>query len=422
MHLAPRLFLPMVFTAMLAVLGAVYLIGGEAALRPFAETYLIHYDLPPFGDAYGITSAMVCERQGIETYLGNPCHYKPGLGFVYPPIWKLLSLLPMQTSWTAPMALGFMAAFAAALAFLPPIESRRGRVLAALALISPATLMAVDYGNNDMLVFAVVVAAIVALGKEGWGQRLGYGLMLLAGLMKFFPFAGLGWAGQGSWRKVVLVLAAIAGTFGLQAVLAGDQLPLSLASIVTMSAGSYVFGIKSLGIAAFEMGLVGTGGVMVIQFGFTLLLLAVSWRMATRFMGQDLQGAIGADHWRFLVIGALLVVAAYLASQNLVYRLIFLLLVLPGLDALRKVPGERFGRAAVIGVFAMYLFPLRYHLQSLFAPGSMAEFIVTLGTILLREALWFGFAATLLALVFTHLRGGPVWQDLTRRWRQQPSG
>lgn len=417
MHLSPRLFLPLIFMAMVAGLGALYLIGGEDALRPFFAIYLVHYDLPPFADAYGITSAMVCERQGIETYLGNPCHYRPGPGFVYPPIWKLLSLLPMQTSWTTPMVLGFIAAFAAALAFLPPIESRRGRVLAALALVSPATVMAVDYGNNDMLLFAVVVAAIVALGRKGWGERVGYGLMLLAGLMKFFPFAGLGWAGKGSLRKALLVLLALIITFGLQALIAGEQLPLSLASIVTMSAGSYVFGIKSLGIAALEMGLVEPSGALVIRLSFTMILFIIAWRMATRFLTKDLHSAIGEDHWRFLVIGSLLVVAAYLASQNLVYREIFLLLLLPGLDALRKVRGENFGRYAEIGVFTMFLFPLRYHLQNLFEPGTTAKFVVSLSTILLREALWFAFAATLLALVFTHLRSGSAWQELTRRWQ-----
>ena len=406
-----RLFLPLLFLAMLALLGALYLGGAEPLLRGFLDFYLVHYDLPPFGDAHGITSAMACERQGIETYLGNPCHYKP-VTFVYPPIWKLLALMPMDGSWTVPVALGFIAVFAAALYFLPLAGSRRGQLLGALAVLSPATLMAADYGNNDMLVFAITVAAIAALG---WRPALGYGLLLLAGLLKYFPFAALGWAGGERPRVAVWVVTALGGVLMLFVWLAGTQLPLSLASMVTMSAGSYVFGIKDLPIMASELGLADGPGALAIRLAVTAALLVIGWQRATQFALANVRAAMSAAQWRFLIVGSLVLLGAYIGNQNLVYRMIFVLLVLPGLDALRAVPGQRFGAIAAIAVALMYLFPLRVHLQALFTPGSGGELLVTVIGILLREALWFMLAVTLLGLVFVHLRAGPIWQRISSR-------
>lgn len=409
MKLAPRFLLPLVFLAALALLTAMYLFGAEPQLRAFLGIYLVHFDLPPFGDAYGITSAMACERQGIETYLGNPCHYKP-VGFVYPPIWKLLSLLPIDGSWTMAFALTFIAAFTAALSFVPLGESRRGRVLAVLAVLSPASLMAADYGNNDMLIFALVVLAIAALGNSGRGKALGYGLIMFAGLLKYFPFAALGWAGAARPRHIMLVGAVLTAVLIAFVALAGDQLPLSLASMVTMSAGSYVFGIRNLPIMLSEMGLAGPGGALALRLVLTFAVLAAAWRQSARYASLDLPAAIPEVQWRFLIIGSLVVIGAYLGNQNLDYRMIFLLLVLPGLDALRRVPGERFGQMAVAAVALMYLFPVRMQIEGWFLPGSNGLFLASVADIVIREALWFALVATLLALVFAHLRSGPLWQ------------
>lgn len=397
---------------MLALLTVLYLGGAEPQLRSFLSVYLVHFDLPPFGDAYGITSAMACERQGIETYLGNPCHYKP-VGFVYPPIWKLLSLLPIDGSWTTAFALTFIVAFAAALGFIPLGESRRGRVMAVLAVLSPASLMAADYGNNDMLIFAVVVGGIAALGKSGKGQALGYGLILLAGLMKYFPFVALGWVGAQGLRKAVLVGGVLAAVLIAFVALAGEQLPLSLASMVSMSAGSYVFGIKNVPIMMSEMGLVGPRAALALRLALTLALLVAAWRRSVRYASLDLFAMLPEVQWRFLIVGALVVVGAYLGNQNLDYRMIFLLLVLPGLDSLRRVPGESFGQMAMVAVALMYWFALRMQIEGLFAAGSDGLFLISVADIVVREALWFALTVTLLALVFTHLRSGPLWQRIT---------
>ena len=412
MKTAPRFLLPLVFLTALALLTLLYLGGAEPQLRSFLGAYLVHFDLPPFGDAHGITSAMACERQGIETYLGNPCHYKQ-VGFVYPPIWKLLSLLPIDGSWTEAFALTFIAAFTLALAFVPLGESRRGWMLAVLAVLSPASLMAADYGNNDMLIFAVVVGAIVALGKSSRGLALGYGLIMLAGLLKYFPFAALGWAGAQRPRQAALVGALLAMVLIVFVALAGQQLPLSLASMVTMSAGSYVFGITNLPIMATEMGLAGPRAALLLRLVLSLAVLAAAWRRSARFARLDLSSEISEPQWRFLIIGALVVVGAYFGNQNLDYRMIFLLLVLPGLDALRRVPGEHFGPVAVIAVALMYVFPVRMQIEGQFALGSGGLFLVTVAEILIREVLWFALVVTLLGLVFAHLRAGPLWQRIT---------
>ena len=409
--LTNRFFLSAVFLAMLVLVSLIYALGGEPLLRSFLGTYLIHYDLPPFGDAHGITSAMACERQGIETYLGNPCHYKP-VGFVYPPIWKLLRYLPVDGSWEVPLALGFIAVFALALCFIPPGESRRGRVLMALAVVSPATLMAVNYGNNDLVVFALLVAAIAALGLSGKGRALGYGLLVFTGLLKFFPFAAMGWAATERPRIAAAVVAALALVLFAFVLLAGEQLPLSLASMVTMSAGSYVFGLKDLAVMATEMGLAGPGSAWALRIGLTTVLLVAGWQTSKRYAALNLPEFMTEVQWRFLVIGALVLLGAYLGNQNLAYRMIFVLLLLPGLDALRRVPGERFGQMAIIAVALMYFFPLRIHLEDLFAQGSQGRFLVSVAGILLREALWIGLATTLLGLVFAYLRSGPIWQRI----------
>src|SRR5262249_12069883 len=140
----------------------------------------------PFLDMHVILATAECYRRGIDVITSNPCDVL-GRTLDYSPFWLVTSSLGIDTSMTLKLGLLLDVIFLFSVFFLPPAESWSAVAVMIAALLSSAVMMALERANLDLAIF--VIAVIVA----GWSLRgpalrsLGYGLITLAALVKYYP-------------------------------------------------------------------------------------------------------------------------------------------------------------------------------------------------------------------------------------------
>lgn len=280
-----------------------------------------------------------------------------------------------------------------------------------VAMLSPPVLMAIEYGNNEMVIFAlaVVVASLLSGGRKS--RSAAYALILLAGLLKYFPFAAM--AAALRERRSITMIWAVVGALVLAGyiAIAGEQFTLSLRNIFTMSPVSYVFGVKSIWVAALQLG-ASAPVALAVRIAFSVLALSGGWRLSRNPTLRTAIEALPQAHRNFLLVGCLMTLCAWLLAQNVDYRQIYLLMVLPALLCMSPMLcGHPMRRLPWLVLALMVEWPLRHHLNAMFALGSaMRDSAQALGVVL-REAGWLALAAALAALALCALG------DLSSWWR-----
>ncbi len=133
-----------------------------------------------------------------------------------------------------------------------------------------------------------------------------------------------------------------------------------------------------------------------------------------------LLGAAALDRDPFegqcLLVGALLVIACFVAGQNVDYRGVFFVLIMPGLVHLHRLADARTLRRFLARMIAAVLFlawgdPVRSGVQLI--AGAMSDRRVGLRLELLfwigRELVWWWLIAGLAAIVLGYVLRMPAW-------------
>ena len=143
----------------------------------------------PFLDTHNFLASMQCHRQGIDVFLANPCDVlnRP---HDYSPVWLWIGdVVPVDTGLTGAAGILLGLSFLASLSLLPPPRDWTSAVSIVAASVSSASAYAIERGNNDLLIFALL-ALTVRLAQGGRVARAGaYGAITLAALLKFYPLA-----------------------------------------------------------------------------------------------------------------------------------------------------------------------------------------------------------------------------------------
>jgi hypothetical protein len=113
---------------------------------------------------------------------------------------------------------------AAALAIVPPRAPRAEIAVYGLALCSPTFVHAIAGVNVDILLFAIVVAAVLLLRRVSWGAVASHALLLLAALLKLFPIFGAVVLFRQRRRVVLSAGLAVLASFGVYALLTMDDI------------------------------------------------------------------------------------------------------------------------------------------------------------------------------------------------------
>jgi hypothetical protein len=376
----------------------------------------------PFVDISGPLAAWDCARQGWDIMFINLCD-PLHLIYNYSPLWLAASGVPLGVRDTTAVGWALDILFIASLSLLPPPRCVVELLLVLAATLSTMVVFALERANADIIMFLLALGTGLLAERGPTGRMIGYGLSLLAALLKYYPVMVL----------TVLFRERIAVFIAVALVVAGSATAFWAAyhaAIVTgwshIPTGSYntdLFAAKNL---PFLMGLLVENGAAPSRFaaaagwvvtaglygGLLGAALAVCRRLSCFVQLRAAIAELSDGERLFMVIGSAVIAGCFFAGQSIGYRGIFLLLVMPGLLALSRSAGRELralclGSATVI-VLLMWGECLRQALGGGF------------GFWLLRELGWWWSVSLMLALVADFLRESPVLRGASAWFGRQP--
>jgi hypothetical protein len=287
------------------------------------------------------------------------------------------------------------------------------------------TVYALERANNDLVIFLLVICGAMHFTIPRPYRLFSYGLFVIAGLLKYYPLALLILVARERRRDGLVIAGTVVLALVFFAVAFFPKLSLAAASIPGASFFTDAFSARNLPFGFAEA--LGKGVWRTLIAGFLLSALsglAVARTLRTaRLLGRE-QFDWAASEAKFLVIGALLVVACFFTGQNIGYRGIFFLPVLSGLVCIYRSVKDREVRRFCAQMIAAALFVMweecfRRALHAIVSPipsdglSSRAEVFFWLG----RELVWWWLVVGLAALVLSHFRRLPLAEMFGRAGR-----
>jgi hypothetical protein len=293
----------------------------------------------PFGDLRVITGGAESRRQGFDPMIENPGD-PWGRPLNYPRIWQSFYRVGLTPEHTTFIGFAFIALFLTGICLILPNASWTIIALVIAALLSPATLLGMERGNIDLLMFFIVSVAVFAANR--WPAFSA--IAVFGGFaLKLYPlFAG-----------AVLLRTSRSLFFRLIVVLVGA---VSLYVILTYSDFALIRAATQNGIV-FSYGMnvfpasLRTGNSQAKLLSYLVVLLSLFFGL-TALRRRDNQveeqkGPIYLDAFR---AGAAIYIGTFLLGSNWDYRLIFLILTIPQLAVWVKAPARH---ASVISILVM---------------------------------------------------------------------
>ena len=404
-----------VATAFIAM-ALLYAAGARGAYDGMIAAWGVEPFAFPFVDTDMILSALRCRRSGVDVFADNPCDALGRL-YDYSPVWLLGAALPVTTGWILPVGLTVDGAFIACLLLLPAGRGwGQAAAIVAVALSTPVAF-ALERGNCDLVIFTLAACA-AWLTCRSQGLRLaGYGLAYLAGLLKYYPMLLMALATRERPIAFAAVAAAAFAVLAAFIALDGDELMRALALIPTGSAFGDMFGARQLPLGIATMLRLGPRGEMALRLGVPAVFVAAGVVIGVGGAVRDDLASLSEAERSFLLAGAMLLLGCFMTAQNIGYRAIHLLLVMPGVTALWH---ER--RRGIYGISVCVLVVLawaegwRSWLAAWFGATSHPEpDAVGLMAWALREACWWWTITLLVAMAVGLLLRSDVVRSF-RRW------
>jgi len=381
------------------VMAGLYLYGPLEVYRGILRVWGIRPYPFVFLDTDTVLSAVRCLRKGVDVFVTNPCDAE-GRVFDYSPLWLLLAKLPASMTELVPTGLIVDAAFFLSLLLLPVGRTWRESGLIAFAAISTASAFAVERANNDLVLFALCAVA-AALASRSKGLRLvGYGAALLAGLLKYYPLTTLAIASREKPARFALVVCLVLAFIGLFLATMGHDLHRALKLIPTGIWFGDMFGSSTVAGGLSE--LLGWSSSMQSLVHIVMCLAALLWALwlATRAEFIAAIDELGETQRHFLLVGALLVISCYFTAQNIGYRSVHLIMIMPSLLALASRPqGSLLLRwSPALALVVLWTEGWRYWVQKLDKIVDASE-AIKVATWAVREAVWWTLIPVLIACV-----------------------
>jgi glycosyl transferase family 87 len=289
-----------------------------------------------FFDTRNITAALECRRLGYDPLVENPCD-PWGRPMFYPRVWLLLRWLGLDQSDTTALGVLIVLLFLASLCLLTGRIPAGEGVVVAVAICSPAVMLALERANMDVVLFCVLVVAVL-LWRRGTelSRILSPFLVLVAATGKLYPVFGLPAYALLRHRRAALAAAACGLLF--LAYLAVTLEDVKTVATTATQGQFYSYGARILIGQAYRLlaGQDWQGASMVAQAiaAIPLLLLAASvWVWYRRRIGPGAREASPAPTAELLAfyLGTLIYVGTFAVFKNYDYRLVYLLLTLPQL-------------------------------------------------------------------------------------------
>lgn len=333
-HRLPALYL----LALALLLAALQWAGWERTWRALSIPPMT----PVFADMRTVQGALASRAAGLDPQrdnVGDPWRRRMN----YPRVWIRIADalgLEREARYRVAVAAG-VALFVAAAALLLHLFPSAWLLA---ALLSGAALLAMERGNNDLLVFVLVVAAALLPLR-----LLSAVLILLATVLKLYPFAA----------ALMLLQARRLAWFALTAAAGLLYLHGASAEIAVIREGTPVSTALSYGVPSLARWLgqrLGTDiPALALVLPLALLGLGVAWAMrampleaADATPGAPPVRGAGERARALFLAGAAIYLGTFVLAANFDYRLIFLALCIPLLATLPQPRLRRVALAALL--------------------------------------------------------------------------
>lgn len=343
-----RLAPPLAALAAFLGLSALYISGGHQAYAAIIRFWGVTPGaFTPFLDMHGLAAAWECHRLGIDVAVSDPCDLlrRP---FNYGPLWLPLAYLAPRFGNGDALGLGCAVLFLLSLFALPPAQSLTEAVWRLAATLSTMVVFALERGNPDLIIFMLALLIALLSARASSLRFAAYALVIVAALLKYYPCVLLALSlRERPARFIAINLAALASA-ALMAALHWSYLVRGLPLIATGPYFTDLFAAKNLpfGLAQSLGAILGEPAPSrLLAFVLYALLTLVCTGLCARILKLvDLRPTLAKltqQEAVLLTIGGLLVTGCFFAGQSVGYRGIFLLLVLPGLLAVRRHAADR---------------------------------------------------------------------------------
>ncbi|MDE8349084.1 MAG: glycosyltransferase 87 family protein [Acidocella sp.] len=382
------------------------------------------YDIngePPFADLRDILQAGVCWRHGVNVYAPSAC-LNGGI-FNYSPLLLYVANLPIDVSDRVSGGIIMALVFIVSVSLLPSARSTHELWIRYAAAGSTAVWYAIEQGNLDIFLFALVMLGVWLLCDKGRLSWLSYALFGLVAAAKFYP-AALFILGLRERLVRLMLLVMIAGVAAcLILIIHGSGILRVLHAIPLCQPFRATFGARDLlsGLALLHV-LPWRSAPHVIRPYYPDIALssARGWQdLLTALMsfGALALASVRVKHYAsvllkiskrrltFLVAGALIIVFCFFAAQNVYYRSIYLLMLVPGYWDLaypRSGKGDRCARWILIMIPVLLweaLIRQGIHGVTLVLFPAGFEAVVAIIVWLVRELLWWWLIIELMGLI-----------------------
>jgi len=286
-----------------------------------------------FADLRSVTSAWDCTHRGIQAFPDNPCDpfRRPAN---YPRLWTHLGVFGLGQSATVPLGIAIAVVFLLSALAVPGRLALWEGAVYGLALIAPATMLGIERGNVDLLMFALVALGVLFVRRSSWA---GAAPIVLAGILKLFPaFAGLVLVRVRRRWPAALASLVVLGVYVLVTL---DDIRTLRHVIPRVVVNSYGAGV--IVEALHESNVSWVQSAAEVRY-VRLAVLALAAALAVVLLALGRRGDGGEDDRRLDAFwaGGAIYVGTYVFGNNFDYRLAFLLLCIPQLCAWSRRGGE----------------------------------------------------------------------------------
>jgi hypothetical protein len=411
----PRIALMVASLAIFAAIAVLYVGGFRSAYDALFWTLGIdvkfdHY--VPFADFDETLAAWQCHRLGVDVYLADPCDIlaRP---HAYSPAWffgSYTGLGPADIGWIGPL---LVAAFLVTVALVSDPRTYGEAAVYMAALLSQASMFAMERANIDLIMFLLVVGACVLYVRGPPGRIAAYVVIYAAAILKFYPIVAFALALNERKGRFLAIAAAAAVAVAVFVFASWHDLVELWPNIPR----PWLFGNSFSGLNALEVvqALVLSneprvlGSYRVIS---PLLYVGVIGLLAARslLLSPRLAGAMaGLDAAKLpsalFLTGAMIVVCSFFVAKNVAYRGIWLLTILPAILQLRRETARRgiWNAATAVILLLLWCECFHYHLWESAGNGWDAVFLMTV-----REPVWWVFIFGLMTMLWAQMSRSPA--------------
>lgn len=288
--------------------------------------YFIGSPAPYFIDTQVLLTGIDAVRAGLDPY-SREANSQLLLGFYnYPLSWTWFSFLPfLKVSNTIILGLTLLLLFFISLYFFIGKINLTESIVYAIIFTSSACMLGVERGNSDLIIFMVLLIPIIQHGS----QKILALVVLAAGILKFFPIAGLvGLAYHiKQSRKQTLLLFLGAGMLFLFYAFIMRENIMAVSKVTPRPFECLCYGLGT--VPSYLQKRLNSPGphiwapyLLLLAAGFISFYFTVRKKISKLRFHSD---KFGMAH----IIGSAIFVASCLIGYNWEYRLVFLVFTIP---------------------------------------------------------------------------------------------